>query len=255
MIKMGIIGKIFGKADISGSATPRQQISGGNTAPQAGVYQRLESIYGREKIELQMLYEQWVIKESWLLKREALPLLSGINPESDVHSLPEQIQNNLEQLWQHARSCVEQGLLRVTNREQEDKDWRVSPLDVYRWARISRVELPDAFSMLMEFVSKTIKQPEPQKNPANADTPDTGYAGFDQDRERVLGIALALLAAYPDKCRNSRGKVKVDRLVSLITEKGEFWLGDETLDLSTTAIRDLISKWLNTLPASPESSE
>ena len=252
---MSIIKKFFGRADTSNMVTTLQQQSD-EASQQEGINQQLENIYGREKIELQMLYENWVVKDTWLLKHEAMPLLSGVNPESNVLLLPSDLQKNIEQLWFHAKNCVDQGLLRIINPEKNEEDWRVNPLDVYCWARISRIELPDVFSMLMEFVSKTIKQQDlQQKSYIDTDNVEHDYENFDQNRERVLGIALALLAAYPEKCRNSRGKVKVDKIVNLINEKGEFWLGNENLNLSTTVVRDLIGKWLNTLPASTDANE
>jgi hypothetical protein len=254
MTKMGIIKKLFGKQGASNIASSLLQ-QPVDCNQNSGINQRLENIYGRNRIEQQMLYEKWIVKESWLLKHEALPLLFGLNPETGIRSLPEQLQNDINQLWDHAKNCVEQGLLKVMNREQNNEEWRATPLDIYRWARISRMELPDAFIMLMEYVSKTIKQPDTRYKSTGADSADDGYIKFDENREKLLGIALALLAAYPEKCRNSRGKVKVDKIVSLINENGSFWLGDEKLELSSTAMRDLIGKWLNTLPASPDINE
>lgn len=254
IIKMGIIKKYFGNSDASNSASSRLK-QPADCNQDSGINQRLGNIYGQDRIEQQMLYEKWVVKENWLLKYEALPLLFGINPETGVRSLPEQLQNDIDQLWSHAKNCVGQGLLKVMNQEQNNEEWRASQLDIYRWARISRLELPDTFIMLMEYVSKTIKQPDTQYKSADPEDVDEGYIKFDENREKILGIALALLAAYPEKCRNSRGKVKVDRIISLINEKGSFWLGDETLELSTTAMRDLIGKWLNTLPVSPDANE
>lgn len=251
---MGIIKKIFGNPGASSSAFSRLQQPVDNNH-ESGINQRLGNIYGQNRIEQQMLYEKWVVKENWLLKHEALPLLFGVNPETGIRSLPEQLQNDIDQLWSHAKNCVEQGLLKVMNQEQNNEEWRASPLDIYRWARVSRLELPDTFIMLMEYVSKTIKQPEAQFKSSGPGSVDDGYIKFDENREKILGIALALLAAYPEKCRNSRGKVKVDRIISLINEKGSFWLGDETLELSTTAMRDLIGKWLNTLPVPQDANE
>lgn len=253
MINMSIIRKLLGKTNSSGGVSPLSQHAG-QTVEQAGLNQRLQNIYGREKIDLQMLYEQWVVKDSWLLKHEALPLLFGIDPESNTRLLQPDLLNNINQLWRHSKNCVEQGLLKVFNQEQVDENWRVSPLDIYRWARISRMELPDVFNRVMEFVSKTIKQPELQPASQDDSNIDYGYIKFDENREKVLGIALALLAACPEICKNNRGQVRVDKIVSLIYEKGEFWLGNESLGLSTTAIRDLISKWLNTLPSPPDAN-
>jgi len=245
---MSIIRKILAWINVSSDVTPASQHTG-LVPVQAGLNQRLQNIYGQEKIDLQMLYEKWVVKDSWLLKQEALPLLFGIDPESDITILQPELLENFNQLWCHSKDCVEQGLLKVINREQGNENWRANPLDIYRWARVSRMELPDVFNSVMEFVTKSIKQQELQPVSRDESNIDDGYIRFDENREKVLGIALALLAAYPEKCKNGRGQVQVDKIVSLIYEKGEFWLGNEALDLSSTVVRDLISKWLNTLPS------
>jgi hypothetical protein len=251
MINMSIIRKLLGRANVSGGVSPIEQLEG-QAAEQKGLNQRLQDIYGQEKIDLQILYEKWVVKDTWLLKHEALPLLSGIDPERNDAQLQPELLNNINQLWIHSKDCVEQGLLKVINQEQADENWRVSPLDIYRWARISRMELPDVFTRVMEFISKTVKQPDLQ--PVSKDKSGIDYdpVKFDENREKVLGIALALLAAYPEKCKDSLGQVKADRIVNLIIEKSESWLVNEPQDFSTTAIRDLINKWLNTLPSFPD---
>ena len=253
MINMSIIRKLLGRTNSTSGVSPLRQHAA-QLAEHEGLNQRLQNIYGREKIELQMLYEKWVVKDTWLLKHEALPLLFGIDPESNTQLLQPELLDNINQQWRHSKDCVEQGLLKVINQEQAEENWRVSPLDIYRWARISRMQLPDVFNRVMEYVSRTIKQPELQKASQDDSNIDYGYIKFDENREKVLGIALALLAAYPEKCKNSRGQVKVDKIAGLIYEKGELWLGNESLDLSTTVIRDLISKWLNTLPAPPDAN-
>ena len=245
---MGIIRKLMGMADSSGEVSDLTQQTG-KTVGQSGFNQRLQNISKQAKIDEQLFYEKWVVKESWLLKHEALPLMFCIDPESNGSNLRPEQQNNVNLLWGHAKKCVEQGLLKVINQEQAEENWRVSPLDIYHWARVSRIEVPDVLDRLMEFVSKTIKQPELQKSLQNNSGKEYDCFQLDKNREKVLGIALALLAAYPEKCKNSRGQVKADNIVNLINEKNEFWSGNESLGLSTTAIRDLINKWLNTLPS------
>ena len=210
----------------------------------AEIKERFSYIYGEELMRLQLLYENWAVKESWLIKEEALPLMVAIDPNS-LPACESDIENLLNESWMHAKSCVEQGLLQVINREDKPEQWRAKPLDIYRWAKISRIPCPDTLATLMEFVSNTIKQTDEYHSHINS---DLTAAKFDKDRERILGMALAILAAYPDKCRNNKGRVKVDRILDIINEKRSHWLGDEELSMSTTVIRDLISKWLNTLP-------
>lgn len=209
--------------------------------------QRLGRIYGEDAMSLQRLYESWVTKESWLIKQEALPLLLARDPEEKFNSNPESARL-LDELWSHAGTCVEQGLLQAINREEAPENWRAAPLEIYRWARISRIRLPDAFAALMDFVARTVKREDAHHDVAGQQSPvDMTAARFDQEREKVLGMALAILAAYPEQCRNSRGQVKVDKIVKILADKAGHWLGEDKLSLSSTAIRDLINKWLNTV--------
>ncbi len=83
MINMSIIRKFLSKTNSSGVVSLLRQHAG-QTVEQEGRNQRLQNIHGREKIDLQMLYEKWVVKDSWLLKHEALPLLFGIDPERNT---------------------------------------------------------------------------------------------------------------------------------------------------------------------------
>ena len=209
---------------------------------------RLREIYGDDTYDLQMLYESWAVKDSWKLKEQALPLLLGIKPDS-IPSENEELVARLDDLWSHARKCVEQGVLEVTNRQGKEEAWEISPVEAYRWATIGRIEVPDELSTLMEFISSTVNKKnltasEPTTNSNVNDAADQ----FVWSREQVLGMALAILAAYPDKCRNSKGRVKVGKIISIINQKADFWLGNKKTGLSETAMKDLLNKWLNTLP-------
>lgn len=207
---------------------------------------RLGDIYGDELLQLQLLYENWVTKDTWLIKDEALPLLTASDPEKGVEYDSEK-DNLLNEIWPHARRCVEQGLLKVINREEVPENWRSQPLEIYRWAKISRIPFPDVLASLMEFVATTVKYADENDEQINCqNNTDMITMKFDQERERVLGMALAILAAYPEKCRNSKGSVKADKIINIINQKGTHWLGNEELVMSSTAMKDLINKWLNT---------
>ena len=42
--------------------------------------QREKELFGEDRVRLQRLYEKWVVKETWLLHDEAIPLLLAIDP-------------------------------------------------------------------------------------------------------------------------------------------------------------------------------
>lgn len=227
--------------------------SGGNDSRSLAerLRERERELYGEDHLAEQRLFERWVCKESWRLRSEALPLFFGIDPEkfkSTVDAMPE-LENELATLWSHARQCVEQGLLEVINKEKDPDDWKVRPLVAYKWAAVSRVKLPETLVPLMDFIATSVKREDTGVADAtNVNDASVSSEQFDSDREKILGMALAILAAFPEQTRNSKGRININRLMSIMGEKKEFWIGNETLSLSEPAIRDLLNKWLATLP-------
>ena len=156
-------------------------------------------------------------------------------------------------LWEHAKKCVEQKLLPVSNRDNPPETWEVSPFDLYCWASVSRIIIPDQLARLIEFVIHTIKQPAAEikstegKNNYNSGGNHGHSETFQNQREQVLGAALAILARYPEKCKNSKGRIRSELIVNLINEKGDVWFGDKKLLLSSAAMQDLLDKFLKTI--------
>ncbi len=208
--------------------------------------QREKAIYGEDNIKQQKLYEKWTVKTSWHLKNQAIPLLLSMDPEKylDV-GFDEVTEKKYQDLWAHAQHCVDQGLLFVINKENPADEWEAKPIDVYKWAAISRVELPEQLTALMEFVMMTLL------STVNISTGSPGEniqseASYNSDKERILGAALAMLAAYPEQCMNKKGRVRAENIISLINKNGAELFAEETPDLSSIAAIDLINKWIET---------
>ena len=194
----------------------------------------------------QKLYEKWVVKPSWHLKNQALPLLLSMDPEKySTSSCDEYSEQKYQDLWEHAQHCVEQGLLFVLNREHPADEWEAKPIDVYKWAAISRVELPAELSTLMEFVMMTLVSTANIDNDS-LDNKKQNDITYDKDRERILGAALAMLVTYPERCKNKKGRVSAENILSLIDENESVLFGEEIPGLSPTAGIDLINKWIKT---------
>ena len=92
------------------------------------------------------------------------------------------------------------------------------------------------------------------KNPDNHRSGDRNNDGNDEnlhqlndDRERILGAALAILAAYPDKCRNDKGQVDINKIIDILEDKGKFWFSGGKPSLSGKARYELINRWLSTV--------
>jgi len=210
------------------------------------LWQHEQELFGADRIQQQKLYEKWIIKKTWLLKDEAIPLLCGANPESKKNSESDVMQ--FAELWEHAKPCVTQGLLSVTDATAAPEEWQVQPQDVYKWAAISRVNIPEQLSGIMEFVLSTVKNVDSGSSGNALDTKNLrNIDNIENDKERVLGAALAILAAYPDQCRNNKGRVRANKIVEILEEKGEFWFGKSTPSLSNTAKLNLVNRWLQTI--------
>jgi len=237
----GIIKNIFGQSDISSSRNINGADIGNNST--MDMSQKEKDIYGKDRIEQQKLYEKWAVKKSWHLKDQAIPLLLSMDPENIlISSFDEATEQRYQDLWEHAQHCVEQKLLLVMNRERPIDEWEANPIDVYKWAAISRVELPKELSSLMEFVMTTMV---PTVNPDNdsLDNKNQNGISYNGDKEHILGAALAMLAAYPEKCRNKEGRVRAKNILLLINENEGALFGEKTPNLSAAAL-DLINEWL-----------
>jgi hypothetical protein len=205
---------------------------------------REKAIYGEDNIKQQKLYEKWAVKTSWHLKSQGIPLLLSMDPDKYSDSdFDETTEKKYQDLWEHAQHCVEQDLLVVLNRESPVDEWEAKPVDVYKWAAISRVGLPVQLSSLMEFVMMSLLSTVNASNdsPGAKSQSDTAY---NSNKEHILGAALAMLATYPEECRNKNGRIRAENIVSLISKNESLLFVDKAPDLSATAAVDLVSKWI-----------
>jgi hypothetical protein len=202
---------------------------------------REEKIFEKERLSLQKLYEQWSCKEAWLLYEQGIPLLFGIEPGKVKHE-EEEVLIKIESLWEHAQECVQKKLLPVINVEKEKEQWEVRPLDLYSWGTISRITMPDEFSMLMTFVAQTIKPVQSQSNSNFSESEQDML--YQKHREIVLGAATSLLVNAPELCKNKKGKVVSNKIAKNILENEDQWFGDDRPLLAEAAMTDLINEYL-----------
>jgi len=208
--------------------------------------QREKAIYGEDIINQQKLYEKWAVKTSWHLKSQAIPLLISMDPErySD-DEFDEVTRKKHQDLWEHAQHCVKQDLLFVLNRENPVDEWEAKPVDVYKWAAVSRVELPEQLTALMEFVIMSLHSSVNISGDSQGGNSQSATS-YNSDKEHILGAALAMLSIYPEQCMNNKGRLRAENIVSLIGRNESLLFAEKAPDLSTTAAVDLINKWIKT---------
>lgn len=187
---------------------------------------------------LQRLYEKWVIKHDWLLYEEALPLLLARDPGQHIEDAA------YGRLKQALDKAVSEKTLPVRQGDREGKvTMIVEPAGIYHWAKANGLSLPAEFSNLMEFVLKTTLASRLQETiDEHAATLPAGT--IHSDIELVLGASFAVLARYNDACRGKNGVVKTEKLLALINKHHAVLFGGRELSLSSTAIRDVVNRWL-----------
>lgn len=238
------VNKLFGQSEIVVNSQTGQKVS--NSGDTKNMREKEKDVYGEDRITQQKLYEKWAVKPSWHLKNQAIPLLLSMDPEKySTSSRDEYSEQEFQDLWEHAQHCVEQGLLFILNREHPADEWEAKPIDVYKWAAISRVELPVELSTLMEFVMMTMVSTANIDNDS-LDNKKQNDITYGKDKERILGAALAMLVTYPERCKNKKGRVSAENILSLINDKESVLFGEEIPGLSPTAGIDLINKWIKT---------
>ena len=210
---------------------------------------RAQEIYGKEVYEQRLLYEKWVVRDSWKLETEAIPLVFGFDPEY-CNFNNDEYRRLADELAAHARHCIEHKLsLTAVNPVADAAELEVRPAEFYRWASVSRVRMPEALVQLMEFVISTVAG---EKERIDAHGSVSGSAGddsleFDRQREMVLGAALAVMAEFPEQCRNRKGRLSVAAITELIMQHHAVWFPDPEKMMSSAGMHDLINKWIKTL--------
>lgn len=217
-----------------------------NNAPVAtvSVSDRASQVYGEEKVNRQRLYEKWSCKDYWELRTEGIPLLLGVEPYSSCVT-DDVTSQSMQELWQHASDCVNKKLLVVLNPDMPADEWRVTPSDLYCWATVSRVSVPQELSALMDFVLQTIKtSPAAKEQQAPASNDSQHDARYLRHCEITLGAALSLLVNSPDACKSSRGRVKAALIAAEILGNSEAWFGKDEPLLAQSAMEDLINRYV-----------
>ncbi len=240
------IKSIFIKKTIDNHTVPKYQETESSV-----LHEKLKSFHGEDNLAAQQMYESWCVKEYWNLKGQAIPLSLGLDPEINDWKGNEDIIVRINEVFEHAIHCIEHNLsLSVRDTDQNINDWEVIPSEFYRWAAVSRIELPEQMIGLMEFVISSIKttsfttdEKDTQINPEAT----TLSNDFDKEKEVVLGAALALLAKQPESCKDSKGKIKPSKIVNEITQQKNRWFDGKEPKLSISAQEDLLIKWLGSL--------
>lgn len=192
-------------------------------------------------LDQRRLYEQWLRREEWRLRTEALPLLCGLAPGAWVQA---QLGDAEARLWKAVQaSRVAAVGLPIVNPEAPEDDWRVRPTDCYHWSRAQGVTLPEAFEELMGFILRAVSSQAPAVAAPAPGTiaPGSGSATV---REQVLGAALNVLAKCPDQCYDVHGLASGERIAARIRAQSLRWFDTAEPPMAPAAMAALIDQWL-----------
>tara|TARA_B100001079_G_C16348379_1_gene486961 strand:- start:361 stop:1059 length:699 start_codon:yes stop_codon:yes gene_type:complete len=198
-------------------------------------------IYDEEKINKQKLYEKWCKKEKWLLHSEGILLLLSINP-SKKNILDKDLVERINNLKEHANECVRKNLLEVLNINKPENEWEVKPVDLYHWATISRINIPDEFNTLMTFITQSLRTNNYDSNTINHGISQDGI--YKSENEIVLGAAISLLINSPGICRDDKGNINSKVIASKIIENEKHWFDNSKSKLSEIEMIELIEKYV-----------
>ena len=182
----------------------------------------------------QKLYEKWLKEDRWLLYSQALPLLSGLDPEATKGPVA-------EDLWEKMAAAVTNAELVVEDAGAAPEQWVASPRAVYRWAASSGTAVPEPFRILMEFILQTVPAETSSRARGNVE------ADFHTDNEKILGAALSVLCAYPEQCLARDGNFDIRKIIILMHEHAGELFGTDGLEYSYERVHDLLKSRIKKL--------
>ena len=198
-------------------------------------------IYSEKKINKQKLYEEWCKKEKWLLQNEALLLLFSIDPSSS-DTLDTNLLEKINNLKTHANDCVNKNLLSVINIDKPENEWEVRPIDLYQWATVSRINIPDEFNALMTFIVQSVKVVDDDSLNNNQKLEDEIYQ---LHKEIILGATTSLLINSPEKCKDNHGICDTKLIAEKIIQNEKQWFDNSKSKLSKPEMIKLINHYIN----------
>lgn len=199
---------------------------------------------GKESFERQQFYENWAARESWFVYDEGLCLLLGRDPDDEALSQDNEFVNQRQIFWEHLQHCVSQRVPPVLNNPAADsKDWRVEPVELYRWAIAARVPMPPELDTMLAFISSMVPA-RPTVQPQVDGSEELTDNSESIVREQVLSIMLSLsLQAEQHATQASPDEIR-DRILDELYAGSKRYFNSDEPPLSRPALHDLLDRSL-----------
>ena len=194
-------------------------------------------------------YAKWCDRQLWTV-HDAVCLMLALEPDTARHDPStviggfDPVELAIEQYGEHAEEAMRSGALQPFSREDFARPTlqrRVDPHAFLKCAKTWDVPIPDELTSTLAC--------RPQRPPVVPSTTlehlGRGYLGADyieEAREQVLGAALAVLRAYPERCVDA---VAIRRAIE--DNASMLWPDTGRPPLTAMAMERLISRWFGQL--------
>ena len=206
-----------------------------------------QKIEETDPLHQQRLYEKWSQREEWSVRKEAIPLLLGRDPETWERLIDASGPREAEvAAWEDLKAnVIRQGRPRISNPTDLEEEWRIQPAALVPWARSAGVEVPEYLETLLQFILNVVKKPAGAQDASALPRGITATPqNQTQDRERVLGAALNILAKCSEQCYDSHGFVSGKAIVKLIQQQSMRWFDSPQPPMNPADMAAFIDKWL-----------
>jgi hypothetical protein len=195
-------------------------------------------------------YSKWCDRKLWTVQ-EAVCLMLGVEPDSPwlknrEHDMGGPLMEAVEQYSELAAEAMKDGTLppfSPWDLTRPAPERRVIPRRFLGWAQAQKFSIPEELAGLLREEAGQVPAPPPPaplfEHLARGHAAPGAPAGA---REQVLGAALAVLASFPERCRDAAGIRRV------IEENAPLiWTDTRRAPLPGAEIEALVARWLRPL--------
>lgn len=190
--------------------------------------------YSKDADYFNKLFKKYLTKETLKVMDEAIPIILGVLP-SDWFKLRAKF-NYGHQIFEVIDSD-RYGSLNVINGDKRKGLWRVSTKEFFKWADAKGLlKAKGIIEALKSAKGSEVVHSKPQR-----------AKKYSKDREVLLSAVVAVLANYPEDCRQKSGNVSASKIASIVEQKSPIWWPDGEIPFSIETMARHIREAINTL--------
>lgn len=211
--------------------------------------------YKEARAEIVARFRQLIEENDGLTRYEAACFLSATYPRTDAKGRPsvrfEETAEELDRIEQHieqAYSHPKPNQLRPVNPKAPPPEWRYDAADLIAWA--DKTDVGDTTLAREVVAADTIESAAARRNKRHRQADR-----HSSNREQALGAAVAVLVAYPELCRDKRGRVTAQNIAETIEQRSYRLFEGKEAPLKVKTMAGYINEWLNKVRNGQESTQ